>query len=446
MGEMMLTVRRSFARKMGALSSLAFLLLFNTSCSTLGDIASEGGWHPTSLACKAADRALTAPRADENFVKSPLLDDAIDAYVKRVRLELDPYARLKGTPITVWKTARVQGESFHDDAGNRGIFITRGMLNMMEDEAELACLIGHEMGHADMGHKYLAQNDGTVGRLVGKGLDEAGKRRPGSAVIGEAQGHRHDILLAQRCQADEQAADEYGAVLAAKADYDPYAFCRLFDRLARKVDMDLTYRVGKLTSTHKALDTRAAHLREFLRAKGYREGNGFHRRDEFRSGMAHLALYHTGEGAEAGKGGSLERSHDDLTDIRDLAALRDELRGYHKRGEKLSQKRFRAMMDRYAKYVRRHHVTRESLAAALCGDDAEGAPKRKGPGSFMVETIYQDIVYVAPTGSALGPAGTQLLEGLRLVPDVLPGEDEEDCLHFIKAYEDWADEDFFDGV
>ena len=51
--------------------------------------------------------------------------------------------------IYILRTARVQGMTYWGIQ----VRITRGMFNMIYDEAELVCLMGHEIGHMVLKHK-----------------------------------------------------------------------------------------------------------------------------------------------------------------------------------------------------------------------------------------------------------------------------------------------------
>jgi Zn-dependent protease with chaperone function len=414
------------------------VFLLNTSCSTL-ETYTNGVINPQKLAYKAADKVLTPKEDDLNFPTNPLGDTQILVYVKKVRSQVETHAIHKGMSINLIKTARVQGQS-----GGNEICITRGMLNMMGDEAELACLLGHEIGHADMNHHFIKE-EGFLGRLSGETLDAVGTKM-NSTAIAEANKHRREIMLASRSQADEQAADEYGAVLAAKAGYDPYAFCRLFDRLAQKVNGDILYHVGSLTATHKTLDVRSSHLRGYLKSRGYQPGKGFHKEKEFKTATADLAGIHTGEGGNAGQRGV--RTEDQNQDIQDLTDIKNELLRDQREGIRPEPKRFTEIMQRYSQYIRKNHITREQLTEATQGSKTllEKASSVSRPGHFMAETVYQDSIFDPSDEEGLGPAGKQLLAGLDLVAKLCLAAAAPEVLMPIMAYEAVIGQDFFTGT
>jgi len=101
------------------------------------------------------------------------------------------------------------------------IFITRGLLEKMRNEAELAGVLGHEIVHVLKKHHLKAIQKGAQTALAGEGLSTALKDRAGPA---------RDKLIAFGTEmytrgldkSDELEADRLGVVIAARAGYDAY--------------------------------------------------------------------------------------------------------------------------------------------------------------------------------------------------------------------------------
>ncbi len=265
------------------------ILLFNTSCSTLSNYAGAV-FTPANVVTAAASQVVSASEKPDDFSYIPLPDQTLQSYVRSVGQNLFPLAKTHGLSVVILNTARVQGLSMCDTGV---IYFTRGMLNMTADEAELACLIGHEIGHQDLGHCSKMYEENTGQKLLNIGANLAG-----SEVVSSLSAVQRKIAASGWEQDKEQAADEYGAVLAAKAGYDPYALCDLFDRLLQRVNADALYHAGSLVASHKTLDERAAHLRQYLKDLGYQPGKGTAGKKEFQTAMAGLSAIHTGEGGE----------------------------------------------------------------------------------------------------------------------------------------------------
>jgi predicted Zn-dependent protease len=114
------------------------------------------------------------------------------------------------------------------------IFITRGLLSQMVDEAELAIVLGHEITHVAAWHAIQTLQRsaalstltalGTIGGIVA-GAGEA------SLALAQAAGIYENLYLIGYGRDHELQADEYGIIYAAKAGYDSSAALTFFRRL-----------------------------------------------------------------------------------------------------------------------------------------------------------------------------------------------------------------------
>ena len=114
------------------------------------------------------------------------------------------------------------------------IFITRGLLGRLENEAQLAGVLGHEVGHVinrdsaeQIAKSQLAQ--GLVGAVGVATSDEHGRGQQAAQVA---------ALVAQLVQLkygrnDELGADSMGVDLMSDAGYDPRALVGVMKILAR---------------------------------------------------------------------------------------------------------------------------------------------------------------------------------------------------------------------
>jgi predicted Zn-dependent protease len=101
------------------------------------------------------------------------------------------------------------------------IFITRGLLEKMRNEAELAGVLGHEIVHVLKKHHLKAIQKGAQTALAGDAM---------SAAIWDRAGPARDKLIAFGTEmysrgldkSDELEADRLGVVIAARAGYDAY--------------------------------------------------------------------------------------------------------------------------------------------------------------------------------------------------------------------------------
>lgn len=127
------------------------------------------------------------------------------------------------------------------------VYVTRQLLALMNDEAELASVLGHEVGHVAARHSQKRNKRSTLGGLLATGATVLG------AVLGGNQGAQLGQQLggglAQRwvlgfSRAQEYEADDLGVNYLVKAGYDPMASSTMLASLAAQSSLDLR-RSGK---------------------------------------------------------------------------------------------------------------------------------------------------------------------------------------------------------
>jgi len=99
------------------------------------------------------------------------------------------------------------------------IYLTRGLLAYLNSEAELAAVLGHEIGHVTARHSVRQQSAATVTGLAGAILQAATGVRGSNdlfSVVGKA-------VLSGYGREHELESDRLGARYLARAGYDPQA-------------------------------------------------------------------------------------------------------------------------------------------------------------------------------------------------------------------------------
>jgi predicted Zn-dependent protease len=110
------------------------------------------------------------------------------------------------------------------------IYITRGILPFLDNEAELAGVIGHEIGHITARHsaqQYTRQISGTVGLLA------LSIFVPAARPFGDLGGQALGVLFLKYGRGDELQADELGARYEATHGWDPAAVPGFLSTLGR---------------------------------------------------------------------------------------------------------------------------------------------------------------------------------------------------------------------
>ena len=103
------------------------------------------------------------------------------------------------------------------------IFITRGLLLKLHNEAELAGVLAHEIAHVLRRHHLNAiQKSARVG-LVADVLSIATQNKQHSEALDKVINAGTELYARGLDKDDEFEADRMGVVIAARAGYDPYA-------------------------------------------------------------------------------------------------------------------------------------------------------------------------------------------------------------------------------
>jgi len=134
---------------------------------------------------------------------------------------------------------------------NGHIYVTRGLVALANDEAELASVLSHEMGHVIARHGAIreeqARQAAIVAHVVTDVLDD-----PAAGALALA---KSKLTLANFSRAQELEADGIGVGISARAGYDPYGAARMLRQMQRSADL----KAGKNGSDPRALDFLSSH-------------------------------------------------------------------------------------------------------------------------------------------------------------------------------------------
>jgi beta-barrel assembly-enhancing protease len=144
------------------------------------------------------------------------------------------------------------------------VFITEGLLRLLKTEAELAGVLGHEIGHVIARHssEHLAKQQLTRGLL---GALVVGSGDYTTAQIGQVVGNMINMSYGRD---DELESDALGIRIMAEAGYDPRGMLRVMEVLARASGGS---RQPEFFSTHPAPENRAERIRQAI-ARQYPNG------------------------------------------------------------------------------------------------------------------------------------------------------------------------------
>jgi predicted Zn-dependent protease len=155
--------------------------------------------------------------------------------------------------------------------------MNRGLLQHLENEAQFAFVMGHEMGHVAARHSAARQSRSTLGStglgILGVAADVAGLGALGSVAVGAA-GAGTQLLLLSYDRSQELQADQLGALYMARAGYDPGEAVRSHEVLNRAIDAHLANlgqrrgdpsAMSQILSTHPRHEERVAELQAYVK-------------------------------------------------------------------------------------------------------------------------------------------------------------------------------------
>lgn len=156
------------------------------------------------------------------------VDPALNQYVKQVGLKLAAASDQPNLPYDF--------VVLNDDTPNAWalpggkIAVNRGLLVLLDDEAQLAAVLGHEIVHAAAGHSAQQQSRSTLIGLGAAILTAATSDSNYSPLIGAGVGLGAGAAVAHYSRDQELEADEFGIKYMSRAGYDPKAAVELQEK------------------------------------------------------------------------------------------------------------------------------------------------------------------------------------------------------------------------
>jgi len=149
------------------------------------------------------------------------------------------------------------------------IACTRGIMLDIDNEAELASLLGHEVGHVNARHTASRMSTQMIaGALAGIGGAVVGAKYGGEwgALAGGLGGAGVGALLASYSRDDERQADSLGMEYMTRAEYNPEGMARLMEMLNEQHDTEPSA-LEVMFSTHPMSSERLATARKMANTK-----------------------------------------------------------------------------------------------------------------------------------------------------------------------------------
>jgi predicted Zn-dependent protease len=197
-------------------------------------------------------------RQDEQILASGQVyeDPALQDYVQDLGSQL---ATKSERPELPWTFRLLDDEIVNAFAAPGGyIYVTRGILSHLNSEAELATVLGHEIGHVTARH---SANQISKQQLMGMGLAVGMILEPAVAAWSDVAQTGLGLAALKFSRDDERQADNLGLRYMAGAGYDPYQAPEVFDMLNRVTRASGESAMPSWASTHPQPENRT-HLIE----------------------------------------------------------------------------------------------------------------------------------------------------------------------------------------
>lgn len=185
---------------------------------------------------------------------APLVaDKKLQKYVNNVGRQV---ASMSERPDLAWHFGVIESDDINAFAAPGGyIFVTRGLYLRLNNEAELAGVLAHEIGHVIKKHhlNILQQS-----KMLDIGSQLISRQIDGNEKITKLIGSGAEIVSRSLDKKAEFEADRIGVVLTARAGYDAYGLPAVLQEIGHNSPDDNS--VTLLFKTHPHPDARLAQL------------------------------------------------------------------------------------------------------------------------------------------------------------------------------------------
>src|SRR5438552_3780810 len=187
-------------------------------------------------------------------------DRALQEYVTTVGMTLAMNSERPGLPwhFTVADVPAVN--AFALPGGY--IYITRGILPFLDDESQLAGVLGHEIGHVTARHAASQYSKSVLSQI---GLVAAAIAAPGGEAIASGGGAGLQLLLLKNSRDDEAQADGLGVRYASRSGWDPAGIPRMLTTLGRIEEASDSKGVPNWLETHPQPQDRVQRVQAAVR-------------------------------------------------------------------------------------------------------------------------------------------------------------------------------------
>jgi len=223
--------RRTCARTSVATCALALLLLAGCTSATdlqqvslrVPDAASTPPARPTAAQRENVRILASYGGAYENARLQTLVVQTVD---RLVAASERPDLKYK---VTILNSPAINAFALP----NGQLYITRGLVALASDKAELASVLAHEMGHVIAHHAAIREEQARQAAIISHVVNDV-LSDPNTGALALA---KSKLTLAAFSRAQEFEADGIGVGISARAGFDPFGASRFLTGMQRNADL-----------------------------------------------------------------------------------------------------------------------------------------------------------------------------------------------------------------
>ncbi|WP_321394951.1 M48 family metalloprotease [Emcibacter sp.] len=250
------------------------MLLGLAGCTTLNPATGKSEFTPFMSPAKEASLGAEAHPSVLKEHGGVYDDPNIGGYVATIGGRLAAVSEMPDTQFTFTVLDSPIVNAFALPGGY--IYVTRGILALFNSEAEMASVLGHEIGHVTARHTAKRYNQQVFAGILGAGVGVLA----GSQEVADMVSYGSQLYLLSYSRDQEYQSDSLGVRYTSRAGIDPYGATRMLDSLKAEHDLaDLIAnrtgqeRTPEFFSTHPNTEDRAQRALELARTTGIPQGS-----------------------------------------------------------------------------------------------------------------------------------------------------------------------------
>lgn len=183
-------------------------------------------------------------------------DMALQRYVNRLGRWISLQSARPNLP---WTFAVLDDKGYNAFAAPGGyVFVTKGLIDSLADESELAGILAHEINHVVFKHHLQAIRKSAQTGLLTQAVASQLKNDLAGGLSSRLVSLGRDLYSKGLDQGDELEADRNGVALATRAGFDPYGLVAVLQQLRTATPNDPIFALS--LSTHPAPQVRLDQL------------------------------------------------------------------------------------------------------------------------------------------------------------------------------------------